>query len=152
MDMVHESMRDKQMLTWLDRASRWLLAMVFLIAAVPKIIDPFSFADVIGAYGLLPEPLLLPVAVLLPLTELALVPALLYGRKEGLWGAGVLMLVFMGVLLFGIRMGLDIDCGCFGPEDPEHQAFSGLRTALVRDVFLCIPLAYGYWYHCMKKS
>jgi uncharacterized membrane protein YphA (DoxX/SURF4 family) len=131
---------------WLDRGSRWLLAVVFLFAGVPKIADPEAFAVIIGAYGLLPEILLLPMAIVLPLAEIGIAVALIYSRQEGLWGAGIMLLVFIAVLGYGVQMGLDIDCGCFGPEDPEHKAFSGLRTALVRDLLLLIPMLYGSWY------
>ena len=41
--------------------------------------------------------------------------------------------LFMAILGYGISMGLDVDCGCFGPEDPESKAFHGLRAALYRD-------------------
>ncbi len=132
---------------WLDLGSRWLLAVVFLSAGIPKVADPETFAKIIGAYGLLPEMLLLPVAILLPLAEIGVAIALIFGRKEGLWGAGLMLLFFILVLGYGIQMGLDIDCGCFGPEDPEHEAFSGLRIALVRDLLLLIPMLFGSWYN-----
>lgn len=131
---------------WLDRASRWLLAAVFLYAGLPKVAEPGIFATVIGAYGLLPDVLLLPAAILLPWLEIAAAVLLLGNRKAGLWLSTALMCCFVAVLWYGIQLGLDIDCGCFGPEDPEHQAFSGLRVALVRDLLLLIPLAYGFWH------
>lgn len=132
---------------WLDRGSRWLLALVFLVAGIPKMIDPYSFAAIIDAYGLLPELLVLPVAVVLPLAEIVAALALIVSRVEGLWSASAMMLFFIGVLTYGVQIGLDIDCGCFGPGDPEHDAFSGLRTALIRDLLLCMPLSYSWWYH-----
>lgn len=137
---------------WLDRGARWLLAAVFLYAAAPKIADLELFARIIGAYGLLPEMLLLPVAVLLVLAELAAAVLLFCGRREGLLLSGMLLLLFVMVLSYGIWLGLDIDCGCFGAEDPEHLAFSGLRAALVRDLLLCIPLGYGWWYYQQKNN
>jgi hypothetical protein len=45
-------------------------------------------------------------------------------------------------------MGLDVDCGCFGPEDPEAEAFHGLRTALYRDLFMLAAVGFLYaWRH-----
>lgn len=129
-----------------------MLAAVFLSAALPKIADLEFFARIIGAYGLLPEILLLPAAGLLVLTELAAAVLLLCGRREGLGLSGVLLLLFITILCYGIYLGLDIDCGCFGAEDPEHLAFSGLRPALIRDLLLCIPLGYGWWYRRQKKT
>lgn len=136
----------------LDRGARWLLAAVFLYAGVPKIANPWIFAKVIGAYGLVPEPLLLPAAVVLPLVEIVAAVLLVCGRYEGLMLAAVMMLIFIAVLGYGIHLGLDIDCGCFGPEDPEHVAFSGLRTALMRDFLLCIPLLFSFWHHFHNTS
>jgi len=131
---------------WLDVAARWLLAAVFLFAAGPKIMAPRPFAEIIGAYGLLPSPLLLPAAIILPLAEIAGAVLLLFGKRLGLWLSAAMMVCFIGVLGYGIHLGLDIDCGCFGPDDPEHAAFSGLRTALVRDLLLLVPLVYGFWH------
>ncbi len=130
----------------IDRLCRWLLAAVFIFAGLPKILNPHEFAQIIDAYGLLPEMLILPVAYILPLAEVVAAFALLRGRVEGLWSIAVMMLCFIAILGYGIHLGLDIDCGCFGPDDPEHLAFSGLRIALIRDLLLCIPLGYGFWY------
>jgi hypothetical protein len=47
-----------------------------------------------------------------------------------------LLVLFMVVLGYGIWMGLDVDCGCFGPEDPEAEAFHGLRLSLFRDLVM----------------
>jgi hypothetical protein len=52
---------------------------------------------------------------------------------------------FMVILGYGIWMGLDVDCGCFGPDDPETRAFHGLRSALVRDMIMMLSIFYLYW-------
>ena len=100
------------------------------------------FAQVIGAYGLLPDFLVLPTAIVLPVVELVTAYLLLMDKPSGLWMTTALMVLFIAVLTYGIWLGLDIDCGCFGPEDIEGRAFSNLRTALVRDLLFCIPLIY----------
>jgi hypothetical protein len=131
--------------TLIESLSRWLLAGVMLFAAIPKLADPPAFAEVIGAYGLLPDFLVLPAALLLPLLELLGAILLVTGRISGLWITAALMLLFIGVLSYGIWLGLDIDCGCFGPEDAGH-AFGNLKSALFRDVLLCIPILYCFWH------
>lgn len=135
---------DGLLFLWIERLSRWFLAGIMLFAAVPKLSDPAAFAEVIGAYGLLPGFLLLPVAVLLPLVEIVASILLLKGSGSGLWISAMLILLFIAVLSYGIWLGLDIDCGCFGPEDIESKAFSNLRTALARDLLLCIPIIYCF--------
>ena len=109
-------------------------------------LSPTSFAEVIAAYGLVPEILIFPVAVALPFIELIAAFLLIRGKNFGLWLTAMLMMLFIAVLSYGIWLGLDIDCGCFGPEDIEHKAFSSLRTALARDVLLSIPILYCFWY------
>lgn len=130
--------------SYLDLLCRWLLAVVFLYAGIPKLFDLHGFAAVIGAYSLVPESLLYVTACFLVILEIIAAVALLFKKNFGLHLTAVLMTVFIAVLTYGIVMGLDIDCGCFAVSDPEYQAFSGLRVALVRDLFLLVPLLYLY--------
>ena len=137
---------------WIERLSRWFLAAVMIFAAIPKLIDPGAFAEVVGAYGLLPDFLVVPAALALPLLELVGAFLLIHGRISGLWITALLMLLFIAVLSYGIWLGLDIDCGCFGPEDSEGNAFSNLRVALVRDLLLCVPLMYCFVHYYIFPS
>jgi uncharacterized membrane protein YphA (DoxX/SURF4 family) len=123
---------------------RWLLAFVFLYAGIPKLLGVQEFAGIIGAYGLVPKSVLVPVAFLIAALEVIAAIGLLLGKTSALVLTTVLMIVFIGVLSYGIRMGLDIDCGCFGKDDPEYRAFSGLRKALLRDLLLLPPLVFLY--------
>jgi hypothetical protein len=50
----------------------------------------------------------------------------------------------MAVLSYGIWMGLDVDCGCFGPEDLEAKAFHGLKGSLLRDLVMLAGIAFIY--------
>ena len=56
----------------------------------------------------------------------------------------VLILIFVFVLVHALNMGYDIDCGCFGPNDPELKAFASIRTALARDLFMIAIVLYLY--------
>lgn len=140
------------LIPWVERLSRWFIAGVLIFAAVPKLSDPAAFAEIVGAYGLLPDFLALPAALALPLIELTAAFLLLRAKSSGLWIAFLLMLFFIAVLSYGIWLGLDIDCGCFGPEDMESEAFSNLRTALVRDLLLCIPIIYCFGHRYVLSS
>lgn len=140
------------LIPWLERMSRWFIAGVMIVAAAPKLSDPVAFAEVVGAYGLLPDFLVLPAAFALPLFELIAAFLLIKGRISGLWIATILMLLFIAVLSYGIWLGLDIDCGCFGPGDIESEAFSNLRLAVVRDLLLCIPIIYCLWHRYFLSS
>lgn len=144
--MVTISEKRKRLL-WLDRLCRWGISLFFLVAAVPKLFNVREFAAVIDAYGILPDPLLLPIAVVLPVIEIVLAVGLWQNRFAGKIGIAILLLIFITILSYAIWLGLDIDCGCFGPEDPESQAFHGLKTALIRDIAILLPLAYSFWCH-----
>lgn len=140
-------LKNKQtLLLNLARLGRWGLALIFLYAGIPKLISWYEFAEIVNSYALVPESLAIPTAITIALLEVVAAVALIFDRWEGLLIVASLMVLFIGVLSYAIWLGLDIDCGCFGPEDPEHRAFSGIRTALKRDFLLCIPVLYLIWY------
>jgi len=43
---------------------------------------------------------------------------------------------------YGLELGLDVDCGCFGPGDPEGRAYHSLRPALYRDTIMLAGIGY----------
>jgi hypothetical protein len=61
-----------------------------------------------------------------------------------------LLVFFMAVVSYGLWMGLDIDCGCFGPGDIEGEAYSGLRPALYRNLLLTVGIVYLYTWRFMR--
>ncbi len=93
---------------------------------------------------ILPEVLIYPLAVLLPVIEIVAGIGLACALRGSLRAIAAMLVMFIAVLLYGIHLGLDIDCGCFGPEDPE-QAYKGLKAALARDVVLMAALLFVYW-------
>jgi hypothetical protein len=86
----------------------------------------------------------MPAAVSLPALEVAAGIGLLWDVEGSLALMAVLLVLFMIILGYGIWMGLDVDCGCFGPEDPESEAFHGLRQSLYRDAVMLAGIAYLY--------
>ena len=129
---------------------RCILAAVFLYAGAGKLMDVQGFATVISGYGLLPDQLNYVAALVLPLAEIVIAFGLLWDVKGSLSSYSVLLLVFMAVLAHGINMGLDVDCGCFAPGDPEGEAYHSLREALLRDAFLLLGCGYLYLLRRMK--
>ncbi|MDO9265193.1 MAG: hypothetical protein Q7U02_14580, partial [Desulfosalsimonadaceae bacterium] len=64
-----------------------------------------------------------------------------------------LLVLFMAILEYGIRMGLDVDCGCFGVDDPEHRGFGSLRPALYRDMGMMAGIVYLYiWRYWQNRN
>ncbi len=130
----------------LYRLMRWWLGAVFIYAGVVKIAEIEVFAVLIGAYGLLPEFLLLPAAVFLASLEIAAGIGLLFDLRGSLAAVTGMLLLFIVVLSYGLWMGLDVDCGCFGPDDPEAEAFHGLRASLYRDLVMLGGVVFIYWW------
>jgi hypothetical protein len=135
-------------------ACRGILGMVFLFAAFPKIFNLKAFADIIDAYGIVPERALIPVALVLSLLEVAGGVGVLLNRGWRLSLVVIfgLLLLFIGVLSYGLWMGFDIDCGCFGKDEPKHRFFSSLRSALYRDLLLLLPVAYLFWHGWLNQK
>ncbi len=127
-----------QHLRWFQPAWRWCLAAVFVWSGVAKLKDPGGFAVIIDAFGLLPTPVCLPAATILAAGEVILGLALALSVRGAMTASAALLVLFILVLAHGIRMGLDIDCGCFGPRSPEQAAFHDLGSALRRDLVLLV--------------
>ncbi len=120
------------------------LGLVFIISGAIKAMDLVSFSRVIEAFAILPIDMSYPAAVLISVTELLLGIGLIADIKGSLGGIFLLLFGFAFVLSWAIYMGYDIDCGCFGEQDPEAKAFSSLRTSLVRDFFMIFIVSYLY--------
>ncbi|BBD06762.1 DoxX family protein [Desulfovibrio ferrophilus] len=131
---------------WAYRLARLGLAIVFVYAGGIKLVDPQAFAVVISGYGLLPAVLVGPASILLPVLEVLAGIGLILDVRGSLGAILGMTLMFLVVLAYGIWLGLDVDCGCYGPGDPEGVAFHGLRQAFVRDLMLLAMIAYAYWW------
>ncbi len=124
--------------------TRWLLGGVFIYAGSSKLLAPITFTVLIEAYGIVPESLLIPVAITLPALEVAAGIGLLFDIKGSLSVIAGLLGLFIAMLGYGIWVGLDVDCGCFGPEDPEAEAFHSLKISLYRDLIMFAGVAFLY--------
>ena len=121
-----------------------MLGVIFIYAGGTKLLEPETFAVLIEAYGIVPEGLLMPVAIGLPFLEVVAGFGLLFDIRGSLALITGLLVLFMVVLGYGIWMGLDVDCGCFGPEDPEAKAFHGLRLSLLRNLVMMTGVIFIY--------
>lgn len=137
---------------WSYRMVRVMLAAVFLWSGTAKLIHPEDFAAIIEAFGLIPASWLMPSAVLLPVIEVAAALGLLTGVRGSLRLIFGLLVLFTLILTHGIWLGLDIDCGCFGPEDIEGQVFHGLRPALYRNLALMGGVGYLYIRRWLRQA
>lgn len=113
---------------------RWLLGGLFLWAGAVKLSNPKAFARSVDAFGLVPEMLLPPVAIVLPIVEILVGLAVLRRWRAGLPAMAALLSLFIAVLGFAMGQNLDVDCGCFSvAEQREHTS---VKTAIVRDLLM----------------
>lgn len=127
---------------WAHRIVRAALAVSFLTAGLLKLADVHAFVLTIKAFAILPTDLVKPVAVALPALEIVGGLLLLFDRPGGLAIVGGLLLLFIGVVAHAIRQGLAIDCGCYGPGDPEGEVYHGLWPTLWRDLAMLAGVAF----------
>ncbi|KVQ78670.1 methylamine utilization protein MauE [Burkholderia multivorans] len=98
-------------------------AAVVLLGAVAKLRAPVAFRDALAGYRLLPDALVGPAALAIPLAEALGAAALLFPdtRAAAAIGLIALLLAFAAALAANILRGrTDIDCGCTG--------FAGVRA------------------------
>jgi uncharacterized membrane protein YphA (DoxX/SURF4 family) len=98
------------------RGVQVVLGLLFLLAALAKIVDPASLAKEVHNFRLVPfwsEHL---VAMTLPWVELMAGLALVLGirARAGAWVAGLLLLAFTFGVALAMARGLNFECGCFG--------------------------------------
>ncbi len=125
------------------------LGALFVWAGAVKLAAPRLFAAAISRYELVPEPLLVPVAIGLPLLEVAAGLGLICRIRGSLAAVIALLLLFLAVLWFGILHNLDIDCGCFSlAEQAEHAS---LKTTFGRDCLL-LAAALHLWWHGRRSG
>ena len=136
-------------MTWSDRLSwglRLSLAGLFMTAGLLKIPDVAGFAEAVAAYGLLPAWLTLPAAAYLPWLELTAGLALLlphWHRAAGVVLMGM-MLSFTAALASAHVRGLNLDCGCFGPDESAGYAWQLIRnTAILASLAALLILGRG---------
>ncbi len=100
---------------------RIVLGVVFVYAAWTKIREPWElFALAINSYQLLPLRAVEFVARTLPWFELAIGIMLIVGRglRISATVTSLLLLVFFGLIVRAYAKGMEINCGCFGNNEP----------------------------------
>ena len=100
---------------------RYVVGLVFLAAALPKLIDRREFQRAVANYALLPRPLVAPMAAWLPRLELTFSLLLLLGVAVTPVAASVaaLLLVFSLAVAINLARGKSFSCGCFSTVAPR---------------------------------
>lgn len=133
---------------WLTVRTQIALGLFFVVAALPKIADPPSFAHMIYNYRILPGPLVNLSALVLPWAELLMGLALVCGiwRRSAALLVGALLVVFIVAISVNLLRGNAIDCGCFDVADAGKSVEERIRdmwVVLLRDVGMLLLVAQG---------
>jgi uncharacterized membrane protein YphA (DoxX/SURF4 family) len=114
---------------------RILIGILFIWAAIGKILHPAQFAEAISNYRLLPTVAINFFALTLPWIELIVGIFLLIGFqiKPSSFITICLLIMFTSALAISLIRGLDIDCGCFTGTGART-----ITTALIQDIILLV--------------
>ena len=121
---------------WTERAVAWAVGGMFVYAGGAKLADLSAFEAAIADYGIVYDRLLPLTAGGLVAAELAGGVGLIVDRRWSLPTIAALVVLFLAVLSYGLWLGLDIECGCFGVGDDPGSGWTlwqavGLDTALL---------------------
>ena len=135
---------------WLTVRVQIALGAIFVAAALPKIADPPSFAQMIYNYRILPAGLINISALVLPWVEIVAGLCLILGvwTRPARWLIGAMLVVFMVAITFNLARGNAVDCGCFavaGPPKSYDQKIFDMWMVLLRDAGMLLMLAQLWW-------
>jgi uncharacterized membrane protein YphA (DoxX/SURF4 family) len=142
----------KRLLThpWLTIRVQIALGIIFVVAALPKIVDPPSFAHMIYNYHLVPGALINLMALVMPWLELLCGLALILG----IWQAtarsiiGALLITFVLAIAINLARGNAIDCGCFDVSaagKTRQERLADMRWVILRDLGMLLMVGQLWW-------
>jgi len=135
---------------WLTIRVQIALGVIFVAAALPKIVDPPSFAHMIYNYKLIPWPLINPMALVMPWIELLCGLALILGiwKDTARTIIAALLVTFIIAISINLARGNAIDCGCFDVSaagKTTAERIDDMRLVILRDLGMLLMIA-QLWY------
>jgi putative oxidoreductase len=143
-------MRERLTHPWLTIRVQIALGAIFVVAALPKITDPPSFAHMIYNYRVLPGGLINISALVMPWVELLVGLALILGVwvRPARWIVTLLLVTFMIAISINLARGNAIDCGCFDVSaagKTNEERIHDMWFVLVRDTGMLLMVAQLWW-------
>jgi putative oxidoreductase len=135
---------------WLTIRVQLALGAIFIIAAIPKIADPPSFAHMIYNYRILPAGAINISSLVMPWVELLCGIALVLGvwRRAALAIITTLLVVFIIAISINLARGNAIDCGCFNvslANRTVEQRLGDMRLDILRDLGMLLMAGQLWW-------
>jgi putative oxidoreductase len=135
---------------WLTVRVQIALGLFFVVAALPKLVDPPSFAHMIYNYRLVPGTFVNVMALAMPWLELLIGLALVLGiwTRTSASLVGTLLLVFIAAISVNLARGNAIECGCFdvsAANKTVDERLADMRLDILRDVGMLLMVAQILW-------
>lgn len=116
---------------------RVVVGGLFIFAGAIKLADTSGFAMAIDNYGLVSWSTAKLLSQVLPVVEILSGLGVLLDVKGALGLIVAQLLLFVGVVGYAVHLGLDVDCGCFGPS-LGGEGGGDLKQTLYRDGLLLL--------------
>ena len=135
---------------WLTIRVQIALGVIFVAAALPKIVDPPSFAHMIYNYRLVSGALINVMALVMPWIELLCGLALILGIWQGTARSiiGALLITFILAIAINLARGNAIDCGCFdvsAANKTREERLTDMRWVILRDLGMLLMVGQLWW-------
>jgi uncharacterized membrane protein YphA (DoxX/SURF4 family) len=135
---------------WLTVRVQIAVGCIFIAAALPKVIDPPSFAHMVYNYRIVPGSLVNLFALVLPWVELLSGVALVLGlwRRTAAIILGGLLVAFVAGISINLLRHNPIDCGCFDVHaagKTTAERLSDMRLVILRDFGILLLVAQTLW-------
>jgi uncharacterized membrane protein YphA (DoxX/SURF4 family) len=141
---------------WLTVRVQIVLGLLFVAAALPKVVDPPSFAHMIYNYRIVPASLVNIMALVMPWVELLAGMALILGlwRRSANALMAILLLIFIVAITINLARGNVIDCGCFDVRAAGRsnaQRLADMKLDILRDIGMLL-LSLQLWYGIRRQE
>ena len=135
---------------WLTIRVQLALGVIFVVAALPKIVDPPSFAHMIYNYRLVPGPLVNLAALSMPWIELLSGLALILGIWRGTARTIIAAMLLTFIMSIGVNLARNnsIDCGCFdvnAAAKTRQERIADMRFVIYRDLGMLLMVSQLWW-------
>lgn len=135
---------------WLTIRVQLALGIFFVVASLPKLGDPPSFAHMVYNYRIVPGALINLMALTMPWVELLSGLALILGiwKDAARTLIALLLLVFIVAISINLVRNNAIDCGCFdvtAAGKSHEERIADMHFVVIRDLGMLLMCAQLWW-------